>query len=301
MNPTLLHTVPHHESFGVMIALYIFFTGLSAGSFLLSTLAYGFGLKPYRAVSRPAIVTATVMLALAPLFLLIHVGQPLRAWHLFVHLNPASPITWGSFLLTGYPLFCLVYMVSIFKGWDRAARFWGLLGIPFAISVHAYTGFILAFCPARPLWGSSMIPLLFLVSAVLSGTALVILVYGAWCWLRGRATGAGTGPGEMVLSLGRIMGWVLVLDLLMTGVEILVASVSGAENRWAVGELLYGSLALHFVGVEILLGKVLPLPLLFLSRLRKPVFVFVASFWILLGILFMRLDLVKVGEMLPLL
>lgn len=301
MNAALIHTVPHHESFGTLIALYIFFTGLSAGSFLLSTLAYGFGLDRYRSVSRPAVVTAAAMLAAAPLFLLSHVGQPLRAWHLFVYLNPASPITWGSFLLTGYPLFCLVYMTCIFTERKRMARFWGLVGIPFAVSVHAYTGFILSFCPARPLWGSSMIPLLFLVSAVLSGTALVILVYGAWCRLRGLGAGAGTEAGEAVVSLGKVMGWVLVLDLLLTGIEILAASVADAESRWAVRELLRGRLALRFVGVEILLGKLLPLPLLFVARFRRPITVFAASVLILLGILFMRLDLIEVGEMLPLL
>jgi len=301
VSATLLYTVPHHESFGAFIALYIFFTGLSAGSFFLSTLSYGFGQVRYRSVSRPAIVTATLMLVVAPLFLLIHVGRPLRAWHLFVHLNPASPITWGSFLLTTYPLFCLVYMFCIFTERDRAARFWGLVGIPFAVSVHAYTGFILSFCSARPLWNSSMIPLLFLVSAVLSGTALVILVYGGWCRLKGVDVSAGSEAGDLVQALGRLMGWVLVLDLLMTGIEILVASVSGAESRWAVGELLSGRLALHFLGVEIVLGKLLPLPLLFAPRFRRPLFIFLASVLILLGILFMRLDLVAVGEMVPLL
>jgi len=301
LTASLLYTVPHHEAFGAFIALYIFFTGLSAGSFFLSTLSYGFGQTRYRSVSRPAIVTATLMLLVAPVFLLVHVGRPLRSWHLFVYLNAGSPITWGSFLLTTYPLFCLIYMFCIFTDRERAARFWGLLGIPFAISVHAYTGFILSFCAARPLWNSSMIPLLFLVSAVLSGTALVILVYGAWSRVRGEAVSAGSEAGERIVSLGRLMGWVLVLDLLLTGIELLVASVSDAESRWAVGELLRGELAWRFVGVEILLGKFLPLPLLFVSRLRRPLWVFLAAILILLGILFMRLDLVEVGEMAPLL
>jgi hypothetical protein len=58
---------------------------------------------------------------------------------------------------------------------------------------------------------------------------------------------------------------------------------------------------MHFVGVEIVLGKLLPLPLLFAPRFRKPFFIFLASGLILLGILFMRLDLVAVGELAPLL
>jgi len=301
VSSTLLYNIPHRESFGAFIALYIFFTGLSAGSFFLSTLSYGFGLERYRAVSRPAIVVAALMLLVAPLFLLIHVGRPLRAWHLFLYLNPASPITWGSFLLTTYPVFCLVYMYCIFQERARAARFWGLLGIPFAVSVHAYTGFILSFCSARPLWSSAMIPLLFLVSAVVSGTALVILVYGALCRWQGRGIGPGSGAGDRIESLGTILGWVLALDLVLTGIGLLVSAVGGAEDRWAVRQRVAGELALSFVGVEIVLGKLLPLPLLLLARFRKPGFIFLASALIILGILFMRLDLVKVGELAPLL
>lgn len=301
MNALLLYNVPHGNSFGAMIALYIFFTGLSAGSFFLSTLSYGFGRIQYRALARPAIVMATLMLVVAPVFLLLHVGKPLRSWHLFVFVNPRSPITWGSFLLTTYPLFCLIYMVCIFQDKEKAAKRWGLIGIPFAVSVHAYTGFILAFCPARPLWHSSMIPLLFLVSAVVSGTALMIVVFALQSRLQGEALDAAGEKGRLLLSLGRILGWLLVLDLLMTGIDLLVASVSGGEDRMGVGVLLTGELALYFVGIEIILGKLVPLFILFHPRLQRSGPLLVASLLIIVGILFMRLDLVRVGEILPLL
>ncbi len=301
MNPVLLYNVPHEASFGVMIALYIFFTGLSAGSFFLSTLAYGFGRIQYRALSRPAIITATLMLVVAPMFLLLHVGKPLRSWHLFFFVNPGSPISWGSFLLTSYPLFCLIYMACIFQGKEKAARRWGLIGIPFAVSVHAYTGFILAFCPARPVWHSSMIPLLFLVSAVVSGTALMIVVFAAQCRWRGEAMDAAGEQGRLLLSLGGILRWLLVLDLLLTGMDLLVASTSGGVDRLGVEMLLTGALAPCFVGIEIILGKLVPLLILFHPRLQRVGPLVVASVLIILGILFMRLDLIRVGEILPLL
>jgi tetrathionate reductase subunit C len=301
VKPMLLYNVPHEASFGAMIALYIFFTGLSAGSFLLSTLSYGFGQVRYRTLARPAIVTATLMLIVAPVFLLLHVGKPLRSWHLFLFVNPLSPITWGSFLLTTYPIFCLLYMASIFQNRERAAKRWGLIGIPFAVSVHAYTGFILAFCPARALWPSSMVPLLFLVSAIVSGTALMILVFAAQCRWKGVSLDAAGEQGRLLLSLARILGWLLMLDLLMTGIDLLVASVSGGEDRLGVGVLLTGELALYFLGIEIILGKAIPLFILFHPRLRRVGPLLVASVLIIAGILFMRLDLVRVGEILPLL
>ena len=138
MNATLLYNIPHEESFGAFIALYIFFTGLSAGSFFLSTLSYGFGQVQYRDVSRPAIVTATLMLVVAPIFLLVHVGQPLRSWHLFLYLNPASPITWGSFLLVLYPINCIIYGYFMFKENMKLTRIFGLIGIPCCIGSWVY-------------------------------------------------------------------------------------------------------------------------------------------------------------------
>jgi len=300
MNPLLLYTVPHEASFGAYIALYIFFTGLSAGSFFLSTLSYGFGLEQYRGLSRPGIVTAILMLVIAPVFLLVHVGQPFRSWHLFYFLNLRSPITWGSFLLTLYPISCLVYGYFIFRGDAKKARVLGLLGIPLAISVHAYTGFILSFCASRSIWHSSMMPVLFLVSAVASGTALMILVYAGWSFYQRKRFTIGLEGAEMVQSLGRILGWVLVLDLVLTGCEILVGAVSGGEKAMVTRLLLNGPFAFYFLGVEIVLGKLLPLVLIAVPRFRTVPAVLLASGLVVAGILFMRLDIVLVGEYYPL-
>jgi tetrathionate reductase subunit C len=167
--------------------------------------------------------------------------------------------------------------------------------------VHCYTGFILSFCSARPMWNSSMIPLLFLVSAVVSGTALMILVYAGWSRVRGEEIGVNSANGWLLFSLARILGWVLLADLILTGMEILVAWVSDEESRWAVRQLVSGQLAFGFLGMEIVLGKLVPLVLLFWPRQRKTGVILLASALIIAGILFMRLDLVRVGELLPLL
>ena len=93
----------------------------------------------------------------------------------------------------------------------------------------------------------------------------------------------------------------LLVDLVLTAVEILVASVSDQESRLAVSQLVRGDLALPFLGVEVVLGKIVPLVLLFWPGLRKTSVVLLASALIVAGILLMRLDLVRVGELLPLL
>ena len=102
------------------------------------------------------VVIATLLLIAAPMFLLAHSGRPLRAWHLFVYLNATSPISWGSFLLSIYPINCVIYGYFMFKGNARLTKIFGLIGIPLALMVHGYTGFILSFAKAHVLWRTSM-------------------------------------------------------------------------------------------------------------------------------------------------
>ena len=109
METQVLYNINHQEAFGLFIAIYFYLTGLSAGSFILSTLSYGFGMVQFKSLGRVGIVLATALLIVAPLFLLLHIGAPYRAWHLFAYLNLHSPITWGCFLLILYPLNCMVY------------------------------------------------------------------------------------------------------------------------------------------------------------------------------------------------
>ena len=101
---TIIYNVFHEAPLGVAIALYFYLTGLSAGSFILSTLAYGFGIKRYNPLGKVGVILSLVLLLLAPMLLIIDLERPLRFWHLFPYLNLASPVTWGSFLLTIYPL-----------------------------------------------------------------------------------------------------------------------------------------------------------------------------------------------------
>ncbi len=296
MNTTVVYTIPHHASFGVPIALYIFFTGLSAGSFLLSTLSYGFGVERYKALSLPGIVTAGLMLAVAPVFLLIHVGQPLRAWHLFFFLNPRSPITWGSFLLVLYPVVCVLYGYVTVQGDVQKARWLGLAGIPLAVSVHAYTGFILSFCACRPLWHTALMPILFLVSAVASGTALMTLVYAGIEGIRTRSIVFGSDTEHILRGLAGILAWVLVVDMLLTACEIVTGVVSAGHKREALNLLLTGPFRMSFIGGEIVVGKLVPVLLLGVRRWRKTWVVLAASALVVAGILLMRLNIVLAGE-----
>lgn len=169
-----IYNVQHEMPLGILIANYFYLTGLSAGSFILSTLAYGFGIQRYKPISKSAIILATVLLLVAPINLVVDLEQPFRFYHLFLYFNFTSPITYGSFLLTVYPICCIVYTYYMFRENLKLAKICGLVGIPLALLVHGYTGFIMALGKARILWNTALMPTIFLVSAMVSGLALMI-------------------------------------------------------------------------------------------------------------------------------
>jgi Ni/Fe-hydrogenase subunit HybB-like protein len=297
MDSQLLYNITHQEAFGIFIAVYFYLTGLSAGSFILSTLAYGFGMEKYKSLGRVGVILATVLLIIAPLFLLLHISVPHRAWHLFVYLNFQSPITWGSFLLILYPINCIIYGYFMFREQKKLARLFGLIGIPLAVSVHGYTGFILAFGKARALWNTALMPILFLVSAIVSGIALMILV----CIVKDRFFSAQKKIDYPLLeNLGKMLAWVIVFDLFLVGCDLLVLLISHSDAQDVAHLLLSGKFFPLFLIVENLLGKIVPFTLLIVPRFRNLVTMIIASLLVVIGIFVMRYIVVVGGESIPL-
>jgi tetrathionate reductase subunit C len=295
----LLYDIHNGETFGTLIAIYFYLTGLSAGSFIISTLSYGFGFERFKPLGKIGIVIATLLLVAAPLFLLAHSGQKLRVWHLFVYLRATSPITWGSFLLILYPINCLIYGFFMFKGRKQLTRVFGFIGIPLALMVHGYTGFILAFGKARPLWNSSIMPLLFLVSAVVSGIAMMIIVSVVRDGFFTKERRINT---DIVHALARMLGWCLVFDLFLTACEVVVHSISHQGAQESTALLLTGSFAGLYLVLENLIGKVLPLAVVFSPRIGRSIpILLIASILVMIGIYTMRYNVVVGGEYIPLL
>jgi tetrathionate reductase subunit C len=255
---TMLYNVNHEAPLGPLIAVYFFMTGLSAGSFLLSTLAYGFGIKKFKPLGKIGVVLAVVLLVLAPLNLIADLGQPWRFWHLFPYLNPTSPITYGSFLLVIYPLNCVIYAFFMFTGNDKLTKLFGLIGIPLALSVHGYTGFIMALAKARALWNTALMPVLFLVSAMVSGIALMIIVVT----IVGFFSKERRPNPSLISDLGKILAASIATDLFLVFCDVLVLLRSDKEAHEAAMLILSGGFSRYFLGVEILAGALVPLVLL---------------------------------------
>ena len=295
---TLLYDVHHQVTFGWLISIYFYFTGLSAGSFIVSTMSYGFGIKLYKPIAKTAAVMATLLLLAAPIGLLLQVGWPIRSiWNHFTYLNPSSPMTYGAFLLVAYPVNCIFYMMYMFRGDLAKTKLFGSIGIPVAIATHGYTGFILAFGKARAYWNTALMPTLFLVSAIVSGIALMILTVVIKQRFLSKEK---TIDWRIVNGLAKILGWAIVVDLFLTFCDLAVLSISHDTAQSMTWLVLGGKFAPLFLVVENLLGKVIPMIICLTPSLRRRSTVIIACILNVGGILMMRYVTVFGGQYLPL-
>lgn len=298
-----IYNVPYELAIGLNLATYFYLTGVSAGSFVISVIANIGGKKEYKPIGKIGAVAAPLALVIAPIFLIIDLQKPLRFWHLFVFLNPLSPITYGTFLLTFYPINGLIYAWATFSGKEKLAKILGIMGIPLAICTHGYTGFILALGKGRPLWSTALMPTLFIVSAMVSGIALVIIISA----IRNKFFSSDktlkqiAEDRDLILNLGKFMGAVIVFDLFLVFSDVLVLFTSKLEELYVAKMIFLGNFAVLFLGIEIFLGSIIPLLIVFIPKTGRSLnAVVLASFLVLIGVYSMRVVVVYAGQIIPL-
>jgi molybdopterin-containing oxidoreductase family membrane subunit len=309
-------------TWGLWVAAYVYFIGLSAGSFLISSLVYVFNVKRYERVGRLALFTAVVTLLLALLSIVVDNGHMDRAWHVMAYPNFKSPMAWMIWLYTLYFLLLLaelwfllrrdlaagkslpgvkgrIYRLLAMGSSDtsdataardrKVVRVLATIGVPVAIMFHGGVGTLFGVVAARPHWHSGMFPILFLVSALVSGGALLTLVATIFQdgWTRNRDT---------VLSLGQLILGLLLLDVLFQISEFLIAFRGGVPGHIAGLKLVVsGPYWWVFWLWQVLLGTVVPILLLTLPCRRNPHWVSLAGLLIAAGLFGMRLNIVIPG------
>jgi formate-dependent nitrite reductase membrane component NrfD len=230
-------------------------------------------------------VLAPIALGAGMFLLLVHLGKPFRAWRLFTHFNPRSALSWGVWFLNIFFALSLLHAWFVLKGRDEKARTFGYLGAPFAVLVAAYTGALLMQAPGRPLWHTPMLPVVFLNGALISGTALALLL------------AAGRYDRTLVARIGKVLAGLVLLELGLIAAELLYLFKSGGEATAAAQALLSGRYAFPFVGIAVCVGAVIPAAILLRSK-ASAVARAAASLMVLGGVFAMRYVLVIGGQVL---
>src|SRR6201997_2480289 len=203
----------------VLIVLYPFLTGLVAGAFILASLERVFQVQAVKPTYRLALLTALSFLLVAPLPLQLHLGHPERSLEMYLTPHRSSAMAMFGFVYLWYLMAVLLLEIWLDYRLDivvksqtttgvkrliyraltlgsshiserslhideRLGYFITGIGIPSGFLLHGYVGFVFGSVKANPWWSSPMMPVVFLFSAIVSGIALVLLLYMVLSWWR---------------------------------------------------------------------------------------------------------------------
>ncbi|QKY17328.1 NrfD/PsrC family molybdoenzyme membrane anchor subunit [Halorubrum sp. CBA1229] len=317
---------------GAWVAFYIYFVGLSAGAFLVSTMANVFEVEGMHRIDRDALFAAVISMAVALLFVWIDLGRMDRMYFPFVWRQLTSALSWEVHAYVAYIgiLVTELYFsmrIDLARVAERTSglkkRFYaalalgrldtsegseafdqrwlkraGIVGIPLAIfMVHGGTGVLFAVSKARPYWNSGLFPVIFVISALLSGTALVMVIYV----LRTRLFDGDSVDPDLLDRLAQLLIGFIVIDAALTAIEtfIAIASVHPHEiETWNV--IMYGPMSWSFWWFMIGFSWVFPMVLLSnRSWRRTPAVMVLAGLSVVVGIVAVRFNIVVPAQVMP--
>ena len=317
----------------VLIVLYPFLTGLVAGAFILASLEKVFRVEAVKPTYRLALLTALAFLLVAPLPLQLHLGHPERSLAMFVTPHTSSAMAMFGFIYVWYLMAVLVLEIWLeyrkdlvlaarrSTGWK--ARFYrilslgsdnlseaalraddvtswvvSLVGIPSAFLLHGYVGFIFGSVKANPWWSTPLMPIVFLFSAIVSGIAIVLLLYMLTAWLRGLVVDM-----RCVDTISRYLLYAFVIDFALEMLDLIHRIYEADESFKTLDFMVHTRLYTLQVIVQIVLGTLVPIALLALAlvvklsdRARLGVYVLAATLT-LVGIFAMRWNVVIGGQL----
>ncbi|MBN2238337.1 MAG: Ni/Fe-hydrogenase cytochrome b subunit [Dehalococcoidales bacterium] len=274
---------------------------LAAGGFTLAGWVYVFHREKYHAVARPAILTAFLGYTLVILSLLVDLGQPWYIWHGIIYWNIHSPLFEVSICVMTYTaVLALEFSPVVFEAlgksnlpvirrikWHIPLRVIRTIQIPLVIAgivlstLHQSSlGSLLLLMPTtlHPLWYSPILPIMFLITAVAVGPAMVIFE----TTLSTKAFGHKL-PLDVLSGLSRGLPYILGFYLLLKLVELIVAGEIGLIFTAYPQNLLWWG--------EIIIGVVLPVILLSMPRIRgSRNGVFCGALLVVLGLIFNRFN-----------
>ena len=318
---------------GLLVVLYPYLTGLVAGAFILASLVKVFNVKEVQPTYRIALLTALAFLIVAPLPLLAHLGHPEKSFEIFLTPNMKSAMAMFGFVYAWYLMAVLLLEIWLDyredlinwavneKGWrkwlykaislfskdksekalrfdHKASKIITLIGIPSAFLLHGYVGFIFGSIKANPWWSSVLMPIVFLFSAIVSGIALVLLIYMVITPLRSDKVDM-----PCLDKIASFLLYAMIVDFSLEALDFIHRIYESEESIKILAELVSGKLFVSLVVIQLLIGMIVPLTAIALVKLLKTpaelrrLIYFVSALLVQVGIFSTRWNVVVGGQL----
>lgn len=316
----------------ILIVLYPYITGLVAGAFIVSSLYHVFGKDELKPVARFSLIAAFCFLLFACTPLLFHLGHPERAFNIMFTPKFTSAMSGFGYIYAFYMIIVALEIWFVFRpdiismaqesaGIKRA--FYSILalgafdvsdrtlqldhrittvlaaiGIPSACVLHGYVGFLFGSLKSNPWWSTPLMPVIFLMSAIVSGIAILIVSYALVMKLKGRAL-----DNNCMQSLCSFLWGFFIIDVTLELLELLTMAYEGEESWGIIARLIGGKLQLSYVALQFVVCSTIPLALLGVVSLVKlkestrNTLGIISSVLLLIQVLAMRWNVVIGGQL----
>ena len=318
---------------GILIVMYPYITGLVAGAFILASLERVFKVNVLKPTYEIALLTALSFMLVATMPLISHLAQPFRFYEIMMTPSSTSAMAIFGFVYLWYLMAVLLLelyfdyrrhlvvwakeskgfkkiLYQVFSlgvtdlspralSWDKKLGYFvTIVGIPSAFLLHGYVGFIFGSIKANPWWSTVLMPIIFLMSAMVSGIALVMLIYVVVTNVRKKKI-------DMLCldSIARYLFFVLIIDFTLESLDQ-VQRIYEAEESFEILHLLVsGKLTYTLFIFQFLIGTIIPLGILGVLQVYKPrekvrKFLYLGTaIAILFGVFFMRWNVVIGGQL----
>ena len=317
----------------ILIVLYPYITGLVAGAFILASLERIFHVEAVKPTYRLALLTALAFLLVAPMPLQLHLGHPERSLEMYLTPHRSSAMAMFGFVYLWYLMAVLVLEIWLdFRkdivllaqsstGWkklvyriltlgstniseaalridDRVGYIVTLIGIPSAFLLHGYVGFIFGSIKANPWWSTPLMPVVFLFSAMVSGIAVVLLIYMATSKLRKKIIDM-----RCVDTIAQYLLYMFLIDFTLEMVDLIQRIYEADESFRSLDFMVHTKLYFSQIVLQISLGTIVPIVALGLiqffkvpEKARRIIYAISASLT-LIGIFAMRWNVVIGGQL----
>lgn len=290
-----VYGVTRQISWGLLIAAYIFCVVTSTGLCIVSSIGHVFGGEAFMPIAKRAVFMSIVFMFGGFCIIFFDIENPFRMaiWNV-ISPNFYSNMWWMGTLYGGYLVFMIIEYYFLLEQNHTLSRLMGFFGLVVGVAAHSNLGAVFGMLHGRPFWYGPYLPIYFIFSAAMSG-GCAILFFTTLGWkinpeiMNQRMERAVKAVTQITIFLISVIIfftiWKIITGMVSEGKELIIMS------------LLTGSYAVNFWVFEMFLGLFLPLYLLIRSRGNNFNLILWATGFMMIGIFFMRYDIVIPGQM----
>jgi len=287
------YNVTREHPWGLLIAVYIFFVVSSTGFCIVGSLGDVFGFKDYMMISKRAIFGSIVTILAGFTVIAFEIGHPVTML-IYNVLSPGltSAIWWMGTLYGIYLTFMIIEFYFLLNNDMKKAKFFGLSGLLVGLAAHSNLGSVFGFLNARSISQGVFYPTYFILTAFITGIFLSFIIMGFRYKLNFNEQ-----TKIMLQGLAKIQGLLISILIFFVTWKLLTDIYGGMPNRAEVAEHIIHSTSFH---IEVVLAMIIPLLVILKDFGKSPVLMFWASMSGMVGIFFMRYNLVHDTQLKPL-